>query len=142
MSKRKKPTSEKELHDAIDRMSKKPEASNASGDSKIWKNYLLETLGIHENALSSEKGQEFWGNVRTGVNDKQQQEQNRPTERQQAEFNTRQVIVGGKIAYRNNETGRFVSKYDIMGIPRPPQPETRTVTFASGRTVTFHTKKT
>lgn len=64
---RRKGTPEAELLDAIKRMNKKQEATEKASNSPTWKNYLQRILGINPASVQSEKGAEFWEDVRIGV---------------------------------------------------------------------------
>jgi len=129
MAKRRKPTPEAELNDAIERMRKKPEAIKAAKDTPAWREYL-DNLGIHENAINSDNGSKFWERVRENVgvqqDDKGQYRDARgrfarnPNARppEPRRFVTDRAIAEarayrdtdklGRAHIRSNETGRFV----------------------------------
>ena len=73
MSKRKVKTPEKELQDAINRIGKTHEAMDSVRNPAAWKDYLINTLGFNEGALSTHKneigrsGADFWEDVRNGI---------------------------------------------------------------------------
>lgn len=108
---------EKEIEDAIKRFRKYPERLRASLDSEDWEDFLV-GIGIWDEALYA--GADFWERVRQGVQREATARGYQPgfSEREIVEANVTAELYQTKsgkevIRYRDNETGRFVSREDV-----------------------------
>jgi len=108
-------TSDEELQDAIKRIDKEPVAKQKAQDSKSWKDFLLNVVGIREASLATDAGQNFWDKVKDGVIEK-----NKPVEPANIPTEPRRFYINPKtraISYRDSK-GRFIS-YELVGLRTP-----------------------
>ena len=108
---------EREIEEAATRIKKYPEHLRSARTSSIWNDFLID-IGVKPEIVKSKSGGDFWDKVRNRVEEKELGITYRQAAEHGADIETYERTsskgkVFTQIAFRNMETGRFVSRKSL-----------------------------